>query len=164
MKIQKIRPLIYFIILILVGCSLGEKENKNSSDSENSDDSLKTVQACFNNKNDCYELEIADNDETRSLGLMNRDHLDKDKGMLFVFPETGAHNFWMKDTHIPLDILWISEDKTIVDLLSNILPCEKEDCPVYSTSKKALYAVELNAGQILDKGLLIGGKVEFSLK
>jgi len=68
--------------------------------------------ACF--KDRCYTVELAGTDEERKSGLMWREHLDVDRGMLFVYPVEGVYVFWMKNTLIPLDIIWLAADGTAV--------------------------------------------------
>jgi len=94
-----------------------------------------------------FFVEVADTPETLARGLMFRDSLAKNEGMLFVFPDVGIHSFWMKNTKIPLDIAWISADKIVVDIQS-MMPCETDPCPSFVPQKEALYALEVPAGQL----------------
>ena len=94
-------------------------------------------------------------------GLQARQHLGKDRGMLFVFQESKKHSFWMKDTFIALDIVWIDGEKRIVTIMPNILPCKTEKCPVYTPSKNALYVLEVNAGVTIELGLNVGDHAVF---
>lgn len=114
----------------------------------------KNNQACFNKK--CFSVEIANNDESRTRGLMYRQSLPKDSGMLFVFDKEGEYPFWMKNTLIPLDIIWIDKDKKVIYINENTQPCKTENCASYGTSKNAKYVLELNAGQVKEIGLKAG--------
>ena len=67
--------------------------------------------------------ELAVNDEERARGLMFRDQLMADQGMLFVFAEDEPHSFWMKNTLIPLDMLWLGSDRRIIHIEKNVPPC-----------------------------------------
>jgi hypothetical protein len=107
--------------------------------------------------------ELADTPQKRSRGLMFRDKLDADTGMLFVFEEAGQWAFWMKNTKVSLDILWISPDKRIVYIEENIQGCTQDPCPEYQTNKNALYALELPAGSVKREKLAKGMKLEFTL-
>ena len=69
----------------------------------------KASQVCF--KDHCVHVEIAQTDQETRRGLQQRSHLPDHHGMLFVFPRNGTYAFWMKDTQIPLDIIWLSEAK-----------------------------------------------------
>lgn len=104
------------------------------------------------------KLEIADSREERASGLSNRESLDADSGMLFLFDEPGIYPFWMKDTLFPLDIIWINENE-IVDLAT--LPPEKAGflMPQHVPTRKADKVLELKKGQASELGLRIGAKV-----
>ena len=93
--------------------------------------------------------------------MQTRQYLGKDRGMLFIFQESKKHSFWMKDTFIALDLVWIDGDKRIVTIIPNILPCKTEKCPVYSPSKSALYVLEVNAGVTIELGLKVGDHAVF---
>ena len=71
-------------------------------------------------------VEIAANDETRAQGLMYRDQLREGTGMLFLFPATGDYPFWMKSTLIPLDMVWIDENRKVVHVASDVPPCQAD--------------------------------------
>jgi len=94
-------------------------------------------------------------------GLQARQYLGNDRGMLFIFQENKKHSFWMKDTFIALDIVWIDRDKRIVTIMPNILPCETEQCPVYAPSKDSLYVLEVNSGVTIELGLKAGDHAIF---
>ena len=90
------------------------------------------------------EVEVADSDEEKARGLMYRESLDEDKGMLFVYDDENERSFWMKNTLIPLDILFIDAEKTIVDI-QTMEPCKEEPCRNYISGSEAQYALEVNA-------------------
>ncbi len=100
-------------------------------------------------------VEVADNIEEQATGLMYRTELASDQGMLFVFEEEKQRIFWMKNTKIPLDILFIDADGVIVDIKENFQPCVVDDCEKYY-SKSAQYALEVNAGFVRKNGIVIG--------
>ena len=106
------------------------------------DENIKKV--CINNN--CFKVEIADNQEKWSKGLMERENLDKDRGMLFVFDQEAVHSFWMKNTLIALDIIWINKDKEIIYIEENALPCKTENCQSYGPNQNSKYVLEINAG------------------
>ena len=94
------------------------------------------------------QAEIADTTEKRAKGLMYRDSLAKDRGMLFTFAEPQLWTFWMKNTRIPLDIIWMDGKKRIVHIEHNVPTCPRTDdgCPQYQPNDNALYVLELAAG------------------
>ena len=109
----------------------------------------------------CFGSEIAVTAAERSLGLMNRDALAKDRGMLFVFPEEGLHRFWMKNTRIELDIIFIAGDRRVVSISHRARPCEKEPCDLYSPTGNVAYALEIAGGLAAAFGFAAGDLVEF---
>ncbi len=106
-----------------------------------------------------FDVEIADNSVERSQGLMFRKELKEDQGMLFIFENSGKHSFWMKDTFIPLDMIWIDENLNIVYIHENTQPC-KETCDSITPDKNAKYVLEINSGLVEKYNFKIGDKVE----
>lgn len=106
-------------------------------------------------------LELADTDSDRVQGLMFRDHLAQDAGMLFVFEREGLWPFWMKDTFIPLDMIWLDSSGTIVDIRPNVQPCRLDPCPSYWPRSASRAVLEVNAGFASARGLKIGDTLEF---
>mgnify|MGYP001767292046 CR=1 FL=1 len=113
---------------------------------------------CF--KNQCFNVEIAKTPFERELGLMYRKSLDRDKGMLFIYPKTGEYSFWMKNTLIPLDIIWINENQQILYISKNTQPCQKE-CLSISPLADAKYVLEINAGMSDELGIRVGDNLTF---
>lgn len=107
------------------------------------------------------QVEIANDDDLRAQGLMFRDQLRPGTGMLFLFPEEGVYPFWMKNTRIPLDIIWIGADRRVADVAFDVPPCRVADCPSYPPSGKALYVLEVAAGVARAHGLKAGDLLRF---
>ena len=103
-----------------------------------------------------FIVEIADTEEERRKGLMFREALCEECGMLFVFDQPQKYGFWMKNVKIPLDIVYIDKECTIVDLIS-AEPCESDDCDIYYPVKKALFVLEVNHGSFseMDMGVKV---------
>lgn len=94
-----------------------------------------------------FRVEIADDDAERSRGLMYRDQMDADAGMLFLFDRQEPQAFWMKNTRIPLDILYFDQTWSLVGWSLNTPPCSLgNNCPSYPSGAPARYVLELNAG------------------
>jgi len=109
---------------------------------------------CF--EEHCFQVELAKTETERSKGLMYRENLDKDKGMLFIFEKEGIYPFWMKNTLIPLDIIWIDGNDKIVFISQNVQPCKSLICPTVMPPVAAKYVLELNAGTCQDINLRVG--------
>ena len=93
----------------------------------------------------CFEVEIADSFFKRTLGLMFRKRLAKDHGMLFLYPKPAVMSFWMKNTRVPLDIIFIKEDRKIANI-EEATPCTQRPCRRYHSRGKIMYVLEINQG------------------
>jgi len=107
-------------------------------------------------KDTCYEVEIANSPDERSLGLMNRPHLEEDKGMLFIFEEPKKHYFWMKNTLIPLDIIWLNQNQEIIYVNENTPPCVTQTCESYGPDEDSKYVLEINGGEFQKQNMNLG--------
>lgn len=105
-------------------------------------------------------VEIAEDIDEQAIGLMYRTAMEEDHGMLFVFEEEKQRVFWMKNTKIPLDIIFVDASGAIVDIKENFQPCVVEDCEKYY-SKPAMYALEVNAGLVQKHGIFVGDSLLF---
>ncbi len=85
-----------------------------------------------------------------------------DHGMLFVFPDSEIRTFWMKNTLIPLDMLFFDSNRRLVTLLHDVPPCKADPCPIYPSTAPARYVLELNAGTAAKLGVRIGDVLTFS--
>ncbi|HNV23679.1 MAG TPA: DUF192 domain-containing protein [Candidatus Omnitrophota bacterium] len=124
-----------------------------------SDNAVGHRQVCFQNK--CFYVEIVEHPEDLQKGLMFREHLDKTQGMLFIFLNSDLHAFWMKNTLIPLDIIWLDESRKIVSIAHQALPCLKDPCFVYYPQKSAKYVLEINGGLCQKLKIRVGDKAKF---
>ena len=95
-----------------------------------------------------FAVEIADNDDERSRGLMFRESMDRSHGMLFVFEDDTLQSFWMKNTLIPLDIMYFDGERRFVSAHYRVPTCKYagNNCPSYPSEGAARYVLELNAG------------------
>jgi uncharacterized membrane protein (UPF0127 family) len=107
------------------------------------------------------QVEIAADDENRAQGLMYRDQLRPGTGMLFLFAEEGEYPFWMKNTRIPLDMIWIDSNRRIAAIHHDVPPCQIEDCPSYPPNVKARYVLEVAGGVAKQHGLKVGDILRF---
>lgn len=109
-----------------------------------------------------YSVEIAADDQARARGLMFRDSLPEGHGMLFIHEREERQAYWMKNTRIPLDILYFDASRRLVSQQRSVPPCSAGDrCPPYPSRGPALYVLELNAGEARRLGLEDGAVLEF---
>jgi len=109
-----------------------------------------------------FTVAIADDDPTRARGLMFVDEMPDDQGMLFIFPDQRMRSFWMKNTRIPLDILYIDRDFEIVSISADTPPCRARNrrCPSYPSTGPAQYVLEINGGLAAEYGIEPGDRIE----
>jgi len=101
-------------------------------------------------------VEVVDTEATRERGLMFRKGLAPDAGMIFVFDAVAFYPFWMKNTLIPLDMLWLDAGARVVSIARSVPPCKADPCPSYSPDADALYVVELAAGFARQHNVKVG--------
>lgn len=102
------------------------------------------------------DIEIADDDQQRELGLMMRRSMNEDNGMLFIFPYETYQAFWMKNTIIPLDIIYVNAQNEIVKIYKNTEPYSEKSLP---SGKPSIYVVEVNGGYTDKYGIKEGDKI-----
>ena len=105
-------------------------------------------------------VEVPDELEEFARGLMFRNHLPWNAGMLFAFNEEEPQTFTMKNTLIPLDMIFIDSNSKIIDIKENVPPCKQEECPSYPSREPAQYVLEVNAGFVQEKGVKVGDRLE----
>lgn len=104
------------------------------------------------------QVEIVQNDEERMRGLMHREQLPQDQGMLFVFEESRIQSFWMRNTFIPLDIAFIDANGKIIDI-QRMAPLDETQS--YQSPVPVPYVLEVNAGWFERNGITVGELVKF---
>lgn len=152
---MKIRFLAVALILLCAGCdSYGGEGSATPSPSLNpatamidTDDGIVLV-----------NTEVADSPEERAVGLMNRESLPEDAGMMFLYFEESTSGFWMKDTLIPLSIAFFDRDGTILAIL-DMEPCKTESCKTYDPGVPYWGALEVNQGAFDEWGVEVGDRI-----
>lgn len=114
-------------------------------------------------KGERFTVEVAESQEKQALGLMFRESMPEDHGMIFLFPAEGMRSFWMKNTKIPLDIFYFDEDLKLVSVSENTPPCRTSRCPGYPSLGPAKYVLELNAGKAEELGVQPGDELKLYL-
>jgi uncharacterized protein len=105
-----------------------------------------------------FQIEIADNDATRERGLMDRRYMAADHGMLFEFERDEPVSFWMKNTYIPLDMIFISPAGVVTHIAANAEPLSERVIP---SGGPCIAVLELNGGAAASMGLKVGDKVRY---
>lgn len=106
--------------------------------------------------------EIADTPERVARGFMHRPKVRDGEGMIFVFPQADLHSFWMKNTLVPLDIIWMDDDATVIHIEASVPPCRDDPCPGYGPPRIARYVLEVRAGTAAREGLKLGDRLRIS--
>ena len=104
-------------------------------------------------------VEVADRPDTRELGLMYRGHLDDDAGMIFVFPAPNTAQFWMKNTKIPLDMLFADSTGKVLGIVANAQPYSEALLGGFAGT---LYVLELNGGYAAKHHVAVGDVMKFN--
>ncbi|MDO8648663.1 MAG: DUF192 domain-containing protein [Candidatus Peregrinibacteria bacterium] len=141
--------------VLLSACGRGEVDGEPSTDEP---DHVEVSLTAEGKDPVTITVEVADDPEERSVGLMNRTELGEDTGMLFVFEREMTVSFWMKNTLIPLDIIYFDTDGAFVST-SKMEPCEADPCPSYYSLGDARYGLEVPAGFVRKRGVGTGWKL-----
>lgn len=97
-------------------------------------------------------------------GMMFRDLVAPDHGMLFIHNQPAHYGYWMYQVRIPLDIVWMDRGKTIVEISPNTPPCQSKsarECPTFGTNSSGMYVLELGGGMAEKYGLKVGDTIRF---
>ena len=157
-----------FLIVIIWGYTLFIKDDNNNSTNKKNELShlsafnfKKHGELTFRNEAGDFiskiDIEIADDNEERAQGLMYRSKLGQNQGMLFIFPYETRQSFWMRNTILPLDIIFVNKEKEIVKIHRNTKPFDESVS--YPSEKPAIYVVEVNAGYTEKHNINEGDKI-----
>ena len=109
------------------------------------------------------QVEVADSPLEQQRGLMDRMYLSEDHGMIFVYQDSHVRTFWMKNTLLPLDMIFFDASKKIVDIKKNVQPCRQDPCEIYPSKKPAQYVLEMKSGSADRLGLRENGSASIIL-
>ncbi len=107
------------------------------------------------------KAEIASTEEQTTKGLMFRQSLADNEGMLFVYPDSAVRNFWMKNTLIPLDMIFITDNLTVAKI-HHAVPCTADPCPIYNSGEPVKYVLEINGNFTEKNGIITESKIRLS--
>ncbi len=137
--------LLFILFSLLLGCSTHSPISSNNTYEIKINDKISHAEVAFTRKG-------------RTIGLMFRDALDKDHGMLFVFPQEQNLSFWMKNTKIPLSVAFINSK----EIITQIDPMAPNSLMNHTSKEKVKYALEMEQGWFRKSGIKVGSKVGFS--
>jgi len=154
----------FFILILLIGASCTDKEpvstTQQASPKGRQLNYERTVQFLQLDGQVVTEIQVAvvDTEQERNMGLMDVYDMPMDRGMLFIFDRMAPLSFWMANTPLSLDILFLDADKRIVTIHANTPPFSEQN---FESTGMAMYAVEVNAGFCLQHDIRVGMKVAF---
>ena len=108
-----------------------------------------------------YRIEVVRTPEEQAQGLMFRESLPPKTGMLFPFADKGVHHFWMKNTMIPLDMIWMDADGRVLFISADTPPCKADPCPSYGPETPAANVLEIAGGKAAAEKVVVGSVVRF---
>ncbi|WP_194766044.1 DUF192 domain-containing protein [Tamlana sp. I1] len=153
-------PFLLFLSFLLTfsSCKEDKKSIKQTEVTFTKEGELSIIKAADSTKIN-LDIEIADTDFDVQTGLMYRDAMKRNHGMLFVFEDEQERYFYMKNTKIALDLIYINADKTIVSFQENAKPFDESSLPSNAPAK---YVLEVNAGLVSAWGLSVGDRILYS--
>ena len=108
-----------------------------------------------------YAVELARTPEEQAQGLMFRESLPERSGMIFLFSDASPHQFWMKNTMIPLDIVWLDGSGRVLFVSANTPPCRADPCPNYGPELPAPVVLEIAGGMAAKERVTVGSRISF---
>ena len=167
---NKNRKIIYIVAILAVAAAIYiVVNNKNSTPSYTVENTAPTFKKegellfIDNTESDTLaviDIEVADNDQKTAQGLMYRSSMPENVGMLFLMPREDIQGFWMRNTYIPLDMIFVNSNKQIVTIHANTTPMNENS---YISTAPALYVVEVNAGYCNKNNINEGDKIDFTI-
>jgi uncharacterized membrane protein (UPF0127 family) len=167
-EIQKQRKLHWYDVTIIFVVAAGiiyflfsqNLFNKNITDTDYvfKKEGTLTFTDSLGNVKTRIDIQIADNEYDRELGLMFRKHMQENRGMLFIFPQEGIQSFWMHNTYIPLDMIFVNAQDKIVTIQNADKTLSDQ---TYSSIKPAQFVIEVNLGFAKKYGLKVGDKISW---
>lgn len=160
-RLNRTIPLAVLAILLAAGCGDRPRAQERPIASMFQNEGTLTFEKADGTKLATIAIEIADDQQQRESGLMGRPTLGENNGMLFVFEQEQPLAFWMMNTMISLDMVFVNAQKEIVTIHTNTTPFSAES---YPAAKEGMYVVEVNAGFCQRYGIEVGDRIRFEKK
>lgn len=146
---------LLFLTSLLCGCANFPQADVNQKISKVA---TSKPEACFNDH--CFKIEKAVSSVELKKGLMGREKIAADEGMLFVFRKDDYYSFWMKNVTFSLDLIYLDAAKTVIEIFREVPPCVANPCQTYQPKTKARCVLEILSGRSTEIGLKEGEKME----
>jgi uncharacterized protein len=146
---------VFILSFFLLLCSCGEPATKVED--------LNTLEITFPNGGK-VTAEMMTRELDLARGMMFRDSLADDRGVLLIHAKVQPWQMWMRNVRIALDVVWMDRDRRVVEIVRNTAPCpatKANECPRYGGTTDSMYILELNAGRVAKEGLKLGDVVSF---
>lgn len=147
------------ILLFITSCKEEEKVIKPIEITFKKEGELKLFKGTSDSLITSFNIEIADDDYETQTGLMHRKSMEDNNAMLFIFPDMRTRSFYMKNTYISLDIIYLDNDNTIVSIQENAKPLDETSLP---SEGPAQYVLEVNGGLSQQWSITAGDRMEFT--
>lgn len=156
---KRILSVIFLTAILLSGCKLTDWFGNIVDNMQSDKRTTKVITLQTSHGDVKLTVEVVDTENERERGLMNREKLEESKGMWFVFLEEAERRFWMKNTLIPLDVIFFNKEKRAVHIVENMEPCKNPQCITYPSESQAMYALEVRGGFVKAYAVKVGDKV-----
>ncbi|NTV30574.1 DUF192 domain-containing protein [candidate division WWE3 bacterium] len=148
-----------FVIALIVGSILFVNPFTDVKSAKIQHETIVTITNPQTNRPHTFIVEVANTPIKREEGLMNKERLDSNKGMLFTYDQPQLMTFWMKNTLIPLDLIVINNNK-VVDIIESMEPCtDQTSCTIYKSKVSGDKAMEINGGLVEKLNIAIGDTI-----
>jgi len=147
------------LLLIITSCKKEQKEVKPIVFEFKKEGKLSLFKSSSDSLIATFDIEIADNEYETQTGLMHRKSMTNSRAMLFIFPDMRTRAFYMKNTYIPLDIIYLDKDNVIVSIQENAKPLDETSLP---SGVPAQYVLEINGGLSQQWSIAVGDKMIFT--
>jgi len=146
------------LLLIITSCKKEQKQVKPIVFEFKKEGELSLFKSISDSLIATFDIEIADDEYETQTGLMHRKSMANKRAMLFIFPDMRMRAFYMKNTYIPLDIIYLDKDKVIVSIQENAKPLDETALP---SGVPAQYVLEINGGLSQQWSIAVGDKIDF---
>ncbi|ACB52537.1 unknown [Crocosphaera subtropica ATCC 51142] len=152
---------VVLISILLIGCSPSTqaKYSKDLSQKIQENGQKLPIEAIVTIKDSLIELEVAKTPQQQQIGLMYRQSLDKNRGMIFLFEQLRPVKFWMKNVNISLDMIFLVDGR-VKAVFPNVPPCSVDPCPTYGPENLINQVIELPGGRAEELGIEPGDQLE----